>query len=177
MPCPTRMVSTSAIMGSAYSMMILGSTSIPTDTKKMAPNRFFTGSTSFSICSASTVSARMLPMINAPKADEKPTFVEKTAIAQHMPNATMSITSSLMSLRTRRRNKGMAKMPTTNHKTRKKPILTREPSICPPSGLFPEAMALSMTIMTIARMSSSIRTDITSPANCCWRSPRSSNAL
>ena len=123
------------------------------------------------------VSARMLPMIKAPKADEKPTFVEKTAIAQHKPSDTMSNTSLLMRRRTRRRNIGMAKMPTTSHSTRKKPIFTMDPSICPPSGLLPLAIALSMTIMTMARMSSSISTDITRLANCCCRSPRSSKAL
>ena len=147
--------------------MICGSTSIPTDTKKMAPKRFLTGSTNFSIFSASTVSARMLPMIKAPKADEKPTLVEATAMAQHRPRDTMSSTSLLMRRRTRRRKIGMAKMPTTSHSTRKKPIFTTEPSICPPSGLLPLAIALSITIITIARMSSNISTDITSPANCC----------
>ena len=158
-------------------MSIWGSTNIPTDTKKMAPKRFLTGSTSFSICSASIVSARMLPMMNAPKADEKPTFVEKTAIAQHSPSDTINSTSSFTSLRILRRKAGTAKIPTTSHNTRKKPILTMEPSICPPSGLSPAAMALSITIMTMARMSSRISTDITSPANCCWRRPKSSKAL
>ena len=150
---------------------------MPTDTKKMAPKRFLTGSTIFSMCSASMVSARMLPMMNAPKADEKPTLVENTAMAQHRPNDTMSSTSLLMSLRTLRRNSGTAKMPTTSHSTRKKPILTTEPNIWPPSGLLPLAMADSMTIMTMARMSSRMSTDMTMPANCCWRSPRSSKAL
>ena len=150
---------------------------MPTDTKKMAPKRFLTGSTSFSIRSASMVSARMLPMMKAPKADEKPTLVENTAIAQQSPKDTTSSTSLLMRLRTERRNRGMAKIPTTSQRTRKKPIFRMEPSIWPPSGLLPLAMAESITIMTIARMSSRMSTDMTSPANCCWRSPRSSNAL
>ena len=143
----------------------------------MAPNRFFTGSTSFSMRSASIVSARMLPMIKAPKADEKPTFVEMTAMAQHSPSDTMSSTSLLISLRTERRNSGIAKMPTTSHSIRKKPILRMEPNIWLPSGLLPLAMADSMTIMTMAKISSRIRTDITNPANCCCRRPRSSKAL
>ena len=134
-------------------------------------------SSSFSIFSASIVSARMLPMMKAPNADEKPTLVDMTAIAQHSPSDTMSSTSLLMSLRTERRKRGMAKIPTTSQSTRKKPILTTDPSICPPSGLLPLAMALSITIMTMARISSSISTLITSPANCCWRSPKSSKAL
>ena len=116
-------------------------------------------------------------MMKAPKALEKPTFVENTAIAQHIPNDTMSSTSLLMSLRTERKNSGMAKMPTTNQSTRKKPILTIAPNICPPSGLLPLAMALSITIMTMARISSRMSTDMTNPANCCWRNPRSSKAL
>ena len=157
--------------------MIFGSTSIPTDTKKMAPKRFFTGSTSLMMRSASMVSAKMLPMIKAPKADEKPTFVEKTAIAQHKPSDTMSNTSPLIRLRTDLRNSGMAKMPTTSHSTKKKMMRQMLLSIWPPPSSSPPAMALSSTIITIARMSSSISTDMTSPANCCWRSPRSSKAL
>ena len=150
---------------------------MPTDTKKMAPNRFFTGSTSFSILSASIVSANMLPMIKAPNADENPTVVEMTAIAQQSPNETISNTSLLMRLRTERRKMGMAKMPTTSHSTRKKAIFSMLPNICPLSGLLPLAIALSITIMTMARMSSRISTDITSPANCCCRRPKSSKAL
>ena len=158
-------------------MMIFGSTSIPTDTKKMAPKRFFTGSTSLMMRSASMVSAKMLPMIKAPKADEKPTFVEITAIAQHKPSDTISSTSPLMSLRTDLRNSGMAKIPTTSHSTRKKMMRQMLCNISPPPKSLPLAMALNSTIITIARISSSISTDITSPANCCCRSPRSSKAL
>ena len=150
---------------------------MPTDTKKMAPKRFFTGSTSFSMRSASMVSARMLPMMKAPKADEKPTLAENTAIAQHRPSDTMSSTSALMSLRTERRNSGMANMPTTNQSTRKKMIFRMLPNIWLPSGFEPLAMADSITIITMARMSSRISTDMTSPANCCCRSPKSSKAL
>ena len=133
--CPTKMVSTRRAIGIAYSTNILGSTSIPTETKKMAPKRFLTGSTNFSIRSASMVSARILPMIKAPKAELKPTCVEKTAIAQHKPKATTNNTSLLMRFRTERRNKGMAKIPTTSHSTRKNTMLITECNICPPSRL------------------------------------------
>ena len=61
-------------------------------------------------------------MINAPNAELKPTFVENTAIAQQSPSDTTSNTSLLMRLRTRRRNSGMAKMPTTSQRIRKKAI-------------------------------------------------------
>ena len=177
MACPMSMLPTNARIGMAYSIRILGSTSIPTETKKMAPNRFFTGSTSLIIFSASMVSAKMLPMTKAPKALENPTLVESTAMPQQSPNATIRRVSLLISLRTERRKSGMAKMPTINQRTRKKAIFITEPIICSPSGLLPPAMADSITIMTMASMSSSIRTLITMPANFCCRSPISSKAL
>ena len=59
-----------AAMAGPYSINTLGSTSIPTDTKKMAPNRSFTGATTRSMLSASTVSAKILPIIKAPNAAE-----------------------------------------------------------------------------------------------------------
>ena len=176
-PCPIRIVITSMKMGKAYSTSISGSTSIPTETKKIAPKRFFTGSTSLMIFSASMVSARMLPMIKAPKADEKPTFVDITAIAQHRPSDTIRSTSLLMRCLTLLRNNGMAKIPTTSHSTRKNTIFITLPSISPPPSCSPLAMALNSTIITMARISSRMSTLITRPANCCWRSPRSSNAL
>ena len=174
---PTKIVQTKARMGKAYSAKILGSTNMPTETKKIAPKRFLTGSTNLMIFSASTVSARILPMTKAPKALEKPTLVERTAMPQHNPKATMSKVSLLMSLRTERRKRGMAKIPTINQSTKKKAILMTEPNICSPSGLLPPAMAESITIITIARISSRIKTLITMLANFCCRSPMSSNAL
>ena len=119
----------------------------------------------------------MEPITNAPNALLNPTFVESTDMRQHRPSATMSSVSLLMSLRMERRNIGTRKMPTTNHSTRKKPILSTDSSICPPSGLLPLARAESMTIITMANMSSSISTLITMLANFCCRSPMSSRAL
>ena len=147
-------------IGTAYSTRISGSTSIPTDTKNTAPKRFFTGSTSLIILSASTVSAKIDPMTNAPKALLKPTCVDRTAIAQHKPSDTMSSVSLLISLRMERNIHGIRNIPTTNQSTRKKPIF-----------------ATSITINTMARMSSSMSTLITNPAKRCCRKPRSSNAL
>ena len=123
------------------------------------------------------VSASMLPITNAPKALLKPTWVETTAMRQHSPSATTSSVSSVMSFLTLRRNMGKTEMPTTNHSMRKKAIRMTLPSISPPSGLLPCATDDSITIMTMARMSSSMSTLMTSPANCCCRSPISSNAL
>ena len=89
----------------------------------------------------------------------------------------MSRVSLLISLRIDLSMSGMRNMPTTNHRMRKKPIFIRLPIICPPSGLEPLAIADSITIITMASMSSSISTLITSPAKRCCRSPRSSKAL
>ncbi len=112
-----------------YSTSILGSTSIPTDTKKTAPKRFFTGSTSLMIFSASTVSASMLPMTKAPKALLNPTFVDITAMAQHSPREMISNVSLFINFLDERSNHGIAKMPTTNHRMRKNPIRITLPSI------------------------------------------------
>ena len=175
--CPTTIVITRTRIGTLYSTRIFGSTSIPTETKNIAPKRFFTGSTNFIIFSASIVSARMEPMTNAPKALLNPTCVDTTAMAQHRPSDMMSSVSLFISLRDERSSHGMANMPTTNHKTRKNPMRTTLPSICPPSRLAPDANAESITIITMASMSSRMSTLITMPAKRCCRSPRSSNAL
>ena len=100
-----------------------------------------------------------------------------TAIRQHKPSDTMRSVSEFISLRTLRRNIGITKIPTTSHTVRKKAMRSIEFTIWLPSGELPLATALSITIMTMARMSSRMRTLITKPANFCWRSPRSSNAL
>ena len=107
---------------SHWSTMIWASTNIPTDTKKMAPKRSFTGATTFSIFFASTVSASMLPITNAPKAELKPALVESTAIKQHIPRATISSTSSFIRGLTRRRKVGIRNSPTTNHIMMTKPM-------------------------------------------------------
>ena len=150
---------------------------MPTDTKKMVPKRFFTGSVMRMTRSASTVSAMMLPMTKAPKAELKPTAVEISAIMQHRPNDTTSRVSSVISLRVERKKVGITKRPTTNQSTRKKPIFSSEPNIAPPSGSPPTATALSMTIITTPRMSSRMSVDMTRPAKRCCPSPMSSNAL
>ena len=95
------------MMGILYSTIMAGSTIIPTDTKKMAPNRSFTGATSFSMDSASTVSARMEPIMKAPNAAEKPASAASTTIRKHMPTATTNKVSADIHLRTRFRKVGM----------------------------------------------------------------------
>ena len=158
-------------------MRICGSTNIPTDTKKIAPKRFLTGSTSRMILSASIVSAKILPITNAPKAALNPTCVDITAMRQHKPNDTTRRVSLLRSLRVERRKRGIAKSPITNHKTRKNPILAMLPRSCAPLRLVPLAIVLSITIITMARMSSRMRTLITVGTNPCCVSPISLSAL
>ena len=71
--CPTITTSDSRQMGRAYWLKASGLTSMPTDTKKMAPKRSLTGPTTLPMRSASLVPARIEPMTKAPRADEKPT--------------------------------------------------------------------------------------------------------
>ena len=82
-----------------------------------------------------------------------------------------------MSGRTRRNSMGMRKMPMTNHRTRKKPIFSTLPTSWPPSGDEPLAIAESITIITMARMSSKMHTLITVDTKLCWSNPMSDRAL
>ena len=90
-----------------YSTIMFGSTIMPTETKKMAPNKSFTGATNLSMFSDSIVSARMEPMIKAPNAGEKPTLAANTTMPKHSASDTMSNVSLFISLRTRFRNSGI----------------------------------------------------------------------
>ena len=123
------------------------------------------------------VSARMLPITNAPKAALKPTSADRTAMKQHSPSDTISSVSPVMKRRTERRNSGTAKMPTTNHSTRKNTMLTTLPSSWLPLMASSPATAERSTIITMARMSSRMSTLITIWAKACCRRPMSSKAL
>ena len=68
-------------------------------------------------------------------------------------------------------------MPTTNHNIRKKSSLPILINISVPSKLWLTAMVESITISTMARISSRISTLITRPANCFFNRPKSLNAL
>ena len=150
---------------------------MPTETKNTAPKRFFTGSTKRMILSASMVSARMLPITKAPKAELKPARVAMTAMRKQSPREMITNVSSVINLRVLRRKRGMRKMPTTNHRMR---MMTRRRtlmSISLPPGDLPLAMVESNTIITMASTSSRMSTLITSEAKCCCRNPMSSKAL
>ena len=105
--CPKMTAKVITIIGTAYSTIIAGSTIIPTDTKKIAPKRSFTGFTNRSMDSASIVSARIEPMINAPNAAENPVLAAITTIPKHNANDTISKVSSPINLRQRFRNSGI----------------------------------------------------------------------
>ena len=104
--CPKITAKVMTRIGTAYSTIIAGSTIIPTDTKKMAPKRSLTGFTNRSIDSASIVSAKIDPIINAPKAAEKPVLAAITTIPKHSASDTISKVSSPISLRQRFKNSG-----------------------------------------------------------------------
>ena len=94
-------------MGTIYSTSTAGSTSMPTDTKKMAPKRFFSGVTTRWMTSASMVSLKMAPITKAPRAVEKPALEASTTMPRQRPTAKMRSVSSDMYLRIQRRKVGM----------------------------------------------------------------------
>ena len=81
-------------MSHQYCTTACGASIMPTETKNMAPNRSLMGDVSRSMCSLSTVSARMEPIMNAPRADEKPEPVASATMPKHRPRLTMSRISS-----------------------------------------------------------------------------------
>ena len=106
--------------GKAYSTNDSGLINIPTDTKKTAPNKSFTGFTKCSICSACVVSAIIEPIIKAPSAGEKPTLAANSTINKQSAKEIISIISSVNKCFAFFNNVGMKKIPTTNHMVRKK---------------------------------------------------------
>ena len=142
----------------AYCTMILVSTIIPTDMKNTAPKRSFTGFTRCSICSASHVPASIEPITKAPSAIENPEYTENTAIKKHMPIATTSNISSLISRCAYLKNDGIRYTPTVNHITRKNTSLAMLISNSLPSTLLLSAIDESSTIITTANKSSQIST-------------------
>ena len=76
-----------------YSTITFGASIMPTDTKKMAPKRSLMGAMRLSMRSLSTVSARMLPIMKAPSALEKPLPVARVTIPKQRPRAVTSSTS------------------------------------------------------------------------------------
>ena len=95
MPAPAKMmwliitITESSRIIAQCSAITDGATIIPTETKNMAPKRFLIGSTMWSMCSLSEVSARMDPITKAPSADENPTDVARATIPKQRPILTI----------------------------------------------------------------------------------------
>ena len=98
-----------------YFTNISGSINIPTDTKKTAPNKSFTGFTKCSMCSACVVSAIIEPIINAPRAGENPTFAANNTINKQSAKDTIKSISSVNKCFAFLSKVGMKKIPATNH--------------------------------------------------------------
>ena len=94
-------------MTSQCSAITAGATIIPTETKKMAPNRSLIGATRPSMCSLSMVSARMEPITKAPSAEEKPTASASATIPKQRPMLTIRRISSLRKRRACLSSEGM----------------------------------------------------------------------
>ena len=101
MPAPAKMmwliitITESSRIIAQCSAITDGATIIPTETKNMAPKRFLIGSTMWSMCSLSEVSARIDPITKAPSADENPTDVARATIPKQRPILTIRRISSL----------------------------------------------------------------------------------
>ena len=158
-------------------MMACGSIIIPTDTKKTAPNKSFTGLVRCSTFSAEVVSARILPIINAPSSAEKPACTASTTIPKQSPMESINKFSSSNHFFAFFSNVGIKKIPMINHSERKNKSLRTIKTISPPSICFVTAMVESNTISKITTMSSTINTPKTTRANCLVFTPSSSNAL
>ena len=155
---PTMTTAASRAMTLQCLVITSGLTIMPTEMKKTAPNRSFTGEIRRSMRSASMVPARIEPMTKAPNAAEKPDFIENSTMAKHSPMAMMSICSSLMYRLKRLNNVGIRKMPTVNHMIRKNDSLRMLLTISPPLTLLFSAIDDSITIITTANRSSTMST-------------------
>ena len=71
-----------------------GSTIIPTETKKTAPKKSFSGRTTFSIRTINPVSESTDPIRKAPRAEENPEAVASQTMPKHMPTVIRSSISS-----------------------------------------------------------------------------------
>ena len=151
--------------------------SMPTETKKMAPNRFFTGSIRCSIFSPYRVSLKILPMMKAPRAAEKPTLSASTTMPRHRAIAPISKVSLLSHFDAFFSRVGSRNMPDKNQSTRKNNSFRIAKSISVPAKDLVRARVLSKTSRIMATRSSTIRIPITNPVNCLVFSPSSSKAL
>ena len=170
--------STSTKMGSAYCKSRPGSTIMPTETKKTAPNKSLMGEMRCSIFSALGASAMSEPIMNAPRAEEKPRCVAKTTMPRQSPMATTTSVSSFINFCAHLKKLGTRYIPKTNHKIKKntKRAMLSKSSIVDTSALA-TAIVVSITIMTMPAISSTMSTPKTISVKRCALSFKSSNAL
>ena len=115
--------------------------------------------------SSSMVSARIEPMINAPRADEKPALVAKTTIRKHRPMATKRSVSLLRYFFIFLSRVGIRYIPQTNHITRKNPNLATIIASSLPSKDLLTAKVERITMSKMANKSSKTSIPNTMPAN------------
>ena len=144
-----------------YCRRMDGLTIIPTETKNTAPKRFLMGVVSLWIISASSVSARMVPMMKAPKADEKPALLASHTMKKHSPTANTVRVSSDMNLRVNFRMDGMRKTPPMYQTSRKNTSFPTLNSSSLPSKVVLTAKVERTTIMRMAARSSTTSTPMT----------------
>ena len=89
----------------------------------------------------------------------------------------MSSVSLPIHLELRRKTSGTIKMPTTNQSTRKKPSFKKLCKSSVPSNWLLTAIAESITMSKMPKMSSKMSTPSTTLANFFCRKPNSSRAL
>ena len=151
--CPKITTKVKIATGIAYSTKVSGLISMPTDTKKTAPNKSFTGLTKCSICSACVVSAMIEPIIKAPNAGENPTLAAKITINKQSANEIISIISSVNKCLAFLSSVGIKKIPTTNQIVKKKiNFRTAKPNSIP-ENCWLTAMVESKTIIRMAIIS------------------------
>ena len=119
----------------------------------------------------------MEPMMNAPKADEKPAKLAKTTIRKHKPTENTVNVSSDMNFLAQRNTVGTKKMPPMNHINRKKPSFNILETNCIPSKVLLTAKVDSMTISRTASRSSTTNSPMTLPLNFSRFNFMSSKAL
>ena len=177
MDLPTRVTKVMMTTGQAYCTKTAGLTNIPTETKKIAPKRSFTGWMICSMCSASTVSARIDPIMKAPSAAENPVRVANTTIPRQSPSETISKVSLFISRFAFFKKNGRINIPIRNHRIRKKTTFNTLINSSSPTNSLLTAIVERMTIIRIAIRSSTTNVPNTTPVKRWLRKPRSSNAL
>ena len=174
--CPIRVTTHSTSTGSQCSRSTCGSIIMPTETKKIDAKRSLTGFTRCSIRSALVVSASNEPMTKAPRGALNPAATATYTMLRHRATDTISSVSSFIHLFVRFKKEGIKKMPTTNHRTRKKPSLPISKSKAPPENSRLTATVLSSTSSRMATRSSTTSTPSTTLAKEAVFKPSSSKA-